>query len=262
MRKYFIVFFFCLSFASESYSQKNFSDYSYIVVPDLYEFLSEKDKYQLNSLTKFLFNKHGFNAYFPDELPNVRRCGGLYADVDLESGFIYTKMSVIIKDCEGTELYRSPQGKSKLKEYKKAYQQSLRKAFENVGRLNVNQKDIVMDDEASGSTSTDTQVEANGQNSSTAKMSKSTNLPQSRFSSYTSEGKSFLLRKTSEGYSLYEESATAEDGLLLVGKLVLIDSQIKFTQESNGNTIDAAFDGNQNLIIGIGYKKVTYKAMN
>jgi len=56
-------------------------------------FLHEDDQFQLNSLTKFLLNKHGFNALFNTEVPdNVRRCDGLWAEVLKTSGLVYTNL--------------------------------------------------------------------------------------------------------------------------------------------------------------------------
>ena len=40
-------------------------------MPNNFEFVNSNDKYQTSSLTKFLFNKHGFKAFIADEiLPN------------------------------------------------------------------------------------------------------------------------------------------------------------------------------------------------
>ena len=39
----------------KGFSQQTVNDYSFIEVPELFEFLRGKDQYQLNSLTKFLF---------------------------------------------------------------------------------------------------------------------------------------------------------------------------------------------------------------
>ena len=47
---------------SNVYSQSNLNDYKYIIVPNKFDFLKEKDQYQLNSLAAFLFNKYGFLA--------------------------------------------------------------------------------------------------------------------------------------------------------------------------------------------------------
>ena len=48
-------------------AQKNINDYKYIIVPKTFDFLNSEDQYQLNSLTKFLFNKYDFEAYFVDD---------------------------------------------------------------------------------------------------------------------------------------------------------------------------------------------------
>ncbi len=46
-----------------AFSQSNLNNYKYVIVPKKYDFLKEKDQYQLNSLTEFLFNKYGFQAF-------------------------------------------------------------------------------------------------------------------------------------------------------------------------------------------------------
>lgn len=140
MRRYYFVVFFLTGFVSNSFSQKSLNDYRYVVVPLQYNFLSEKDQFQLNSFTKFLFNKYGFNAYFNNEIPdNFKRCEGLWSNLEYTSGFIYTKISVILEDCNGEEVFRSVEGKSKLKEYKKAYHDAVRKSFNSISSLKVNQ---------------------------------------------------------------------------------------------------------------------------
>ena len=57
MNKLVAVIFLFMGIISKSFSQKSLSDYSYVIVSEQFEFQQEKDKYQLNSLTKFLFNK-------------------------------------------------------------------------------------------------------------------------------------------------------------------------------------------------------------
>ena len=48
---------------SNSSTGQSLNDYKYVIVPGKFDFLKESDKYQLNSLTKFLFEKYGFEAY-------------------------------------------------------------------------------------------------------------------------------------------------------------------------------------------------------
>ena len=69
MNKLIIAFVFSLAFVFSGYSQKEkLSNYSFIVVPKKFDFQFSDDQYQLNSLLKFLFNKHGFHDYFYQRL--------------------------------------------------------------------------------------------------------------------------------------------------------------------------------------------------
>ena len=225
------------------FSQQSMSDYSYIEVPEVYEFLEQKDQYQLNSLTKFLFNKNGFHAYFSNELPNVKKCDGLYASLETELGFIYTKIVVVVKDCNGVVLYRGAEGRSKLKDYKRTYHQALRNAFESFENLGVNQKELETDiyiSENASAVDDDILVKTSA--------IANDNFPLARYSSYTHGGKSYLLRKTAFGYSLYQEVMGADDGLLSIGTINVAGSEVEYA-DSLGATSEAYFDKKLNLIV-------------
>ncbi len=225
------------------FSQQSMSDYSYVEVPEIYDFQQTKDQYQINSLTKFLFNKYGFHAYFSKELPNVTKCDGLFADVETEIGFIYTKMVVVVRDCNGVEVFRSAEGRSKLKEYSKTYNQALRNAFESFENLGITQKEIEIEPTNVSATNTNTE------NTIVSKVATSeSNFPLLKFSTYTQEGTSYLLKKTSSGYSLFQEVKGADDDILLVGRLSLKDNILQFTNVV-GVISPASFDANMNLTI-------------
>ncbi|PKA83458.1 hypothetical protein ATE92_1613 [Ulvibacter sp. MAR_2010_11] len=263
MKKIFIVIFLLFSIYTEGFSQKSLNDYSYVVVPDQFEFLNEKDKYQLNSITKFLFNKHGFHAFFMSEVPDAKRCDGLYADLDRGNSFLKTKFSIVLRDCDGLEIYRSPEGVSKFKEFKKAYQDAVRKAFKGIEALGVQQKEIVyFNSEATSEESVkiapvkkevietaEIPITVEKESRVNAEVLQKSNLPQTKFSSYSFKGKSFLLRKTPEGYSLYEESTTTSDGLLLLGKIEIQNASKVFFTDTSENIYKASFDASQNLTI-------------
>ncbi len=279
MRKLIIVFLF-LSFFTRGFSQKTISDYSYVVVPEQFEFLNQKDKYQLNSISRFLFNKHGFHAFFSNEAPNAKRCDGLYADVERGKSFFKTKFTIVLKDCNGAEVYRSPEGVSKYKEFNKAYQDALRRAFKNIEALNVQQKEVVLfDAEAVSEKPAEEEqmvekemVVKEAAAVSTGKVEKESaktsekaikpTLPESKFSNYSYNGKTFLLRKTSEGYSLYEETTTTDAGLLLVGKIEVMNSSKLFFTDASENIFKASFDASQNLIIQKKDGAVVYKIVH
>lgn len=264
----------CCSFSSFGSAQNSVNDYSFVVVPELYDFLSEKDQFQLNSLTKFLFNKHGFNAYFDSELPNVKRCDGLYATVEGKPGFIYTKITVVLKDCYGTEVFRSQQGQSKYKEFRKAFHQSLRQAFLSVEALNANQKDVQTYGDLSEDSRDDSkypvindmkripkdEIETNtgvSVGTGTKLVAPRTHLkpPPDKFTNYTADGKSYLLRKTDSGYSFYEESEESETGLLLLGKITVTNDVAVYISE-DGEVYTARFTDHSMVLSSGGVSKL------
>ncbi|MEZ4793569.1 MAG: hypothetical protein R2783_08945 [Gelidibacter sp.] len=134
MNKVFYIFPILIVAHFNSLSQNSVNDYKYIVVPSQFEFLKEKDQYEINSLTKFLFNKYGYTAYLQDEdLPSdlyYNRCLGLVADVVKENAFLKTKLRIDLKDCDGKVIMSSQVGETREKEYAKAYNLALREAFE------------------------------------------------------------------------------------------------------------------------------------
>jgi len=121
-------------------AQNTVNDYKYVIVPEGYVFLRENDDYQLNSLTKFLFEKCGFTAFIRGEaLPEDLKkngCKGLRADVTKKSGLLKTKLIVNLIDCNGEVVFSSREGTSREKEFKRSYQEALRNAFRDVKLLN------------------------------------------------------------------------------------------------------------------------------
>ncbi|WP_282134389.1 hypothetical protein [Seonamhaeicola maritimus] len=118
---------------SNAFSQTNLNNYKYVIVPNKFDFLKDKDQYQLNSLAHFLFGKYGFTALmegedYPQDL-KLNRCLALRSDVLKDSGMFKTRVKVELKDCNDQVVYSSGMGESREKEYKKAYNQSLREAF-------------------------------------------------------------------------------------------------------------------------------------
>ncbi|MCW5520140.1 hypothetical protein J1N09_09840 [Aureitalea sp. L0-47] len=274
------LFLFLGSFVVNVYAQKSLSDYSYVEVPRLYEFLYEEDQHQLNSLTKFLFNKYGFNAYFSDELPNVKRCDGLQAEVLGKPGFIYTRITVILKDCNGNEVFISEEGQSKQKEYKKAYHDAMRKAFVSLEELGVQQKEIkVYEDEVveekiepMPKVINDPRRPPVGKNDDNPNITVGTgtkitaneprHYPSAKFTSYELNGESFLLRKTNEGYSLYEESEDAPNGLLLRGNIAVDNNNMATYTSVDGVKHRVKFKENNDLVLTSTTTSITYKAQN
>jgi hypothetical protein len=126
------------------FSQENINDYKYVIIPNQYSFVSSPDQYQLNSLTKFLFDKYGYTAFLqseelPQDLRN-NRCLALYVDVKKLSAFLKTKLQIELKNCDGVLVSLSKEGETREKEYSKAYNLALRDAFETYQSFNYKYK--------------------------------------------------------------------------------------------------------------------------
>lgn len=122
------------------FSQSNLNDYKYVIVAKKYDFLNEADQYQLNSLSKFLFNKYGFEALmegekYPEDLLK-NRCLALNADALKDPGMFKTKISIELTDCNDQVVYTSGLGISREKEYKKSYTEAIRDAFKSFETVN------------------------------------------------------------------------------------------------------------------------------
>jgi hypothetical protein len=121
-------------------AQTNLNNYKYIVVPNKYDFLKFEDEYQLNSLTKFLFEKSDFivlaeNDKYPSDLAS-NNCLGLKVDVKSIASLFKTKINIALRDCENNTVYTSIEGVSKEKDFKRGYHEALRNAFEGFDQIN------------------------------------------------------------------------------------------------------------------------------
>lgn len=136
MKRLLTLLFLICTISSISSQTVNFNKYKYLIVDSKFDFVRQVDGYKTSSFTKFLFKKKGFVTYldneeYDDELAQ-NGCKALYAQVKDESGFLVTKSFIEIRDCKSNLLYRSSEGRSKLKSYAKAYRQSIRQAFESI----------------------------------------------------------------------------------------------------------------------------------
>ncbi|MFI1745340.1 hypothetical protein [Thalassobellus sediminis] len=137
--KFFSLLVTCLIVTSV-FAQANLNDYKYVIVPTKYDFLKESNQYQLNALTKFLFNKYGFETLMEgDEYPEdlVRnRCLALRSNVTKDNGLFKTKLLVTLKGCNDQVVFISQLGESREKEYDKAYTEAIRNAFKSIEEAN------------------------------------------------------------------------------------------------------------------------------
>ena len=133
-----VVFLFLTCFSV--YAQNELNPFKYIIVPKKYEFLKKENQYRVNSMTKYLFEQEGYRTFYqgdpyPDDL-NANPCLALTAEVINESSAFTTKLFLALKDCRDQEVFRSAEGRSKIKEFEKTYIDALKKSFVSVQSLN------------------------------------------------------------------------------------------------------------------------------
>jgi len=256
--------------------EEKLSAFDYVVVPERFDFQYERDQYQFNSLLKFLLNKHGFHAYFPDELPDVSRCDGLYADIEQISGFVWTELNIRLVDCDGILFYQTKTGRSKLKEYAKAYSEALRMAFESIEILGVRQGELEILQKATadaGETPTNkvtrgeapvkkdrplglqaAQDEKNNVILNTDPAARMGLIPDVSMMSFTANEASFLLRRTNLGYQWYREDG---QDLIYEGKFFIVEKML-FFEDKDQMRYQAEFTTENNLILNREGQKLVF----
>jgi hypothetical protein len=126
---------------SLSFSQ-NLNDYKYALVPSKFSFLRETNQYNLNVMTKLFMEKYGFITFMDNETYSedfaINNFNKVYVDLDEKSTMFKTTIKVVLKDLTNKVIYTSGEGTSRNKEYKIAYQEALRGAFNTLSSLNHN----------------------------------------------------------------------------------------------------------------------------
>ena len=128
--KYFFLLTFTLVMGFNAFAQ--FNEYKYIIVPKKFDAFRKENMHQTSTNVKFLLTQKGFNAVYDDALPEDLfndRCLGLIVNLQDDSSFFTTKVSLVFKDCRSVEVFRTIEGKSKIKEFRPAYSQAVRGAF-------------------------------------------------------------------------------------------------------------------------------------
>ena len=129
-----------INFLTSLNAQTDLNQYKYVSVPDRFDFLKTNDQYQMNSLTQFLLTKKGFTVLesienYPSDLA-ANSCLLLDVNVEKIKGFLKTKLEVQFINCKKEVVFRSAIGTSKEKDFKMAYHQAIRAAFDSMEALN------------------------------------------------------------------------------------------------------------------------------
>lgn len=131
MKSYILLFLVLGCFSGQS--QTSLNNYNYVIVPESFPFLKEKDQYGLNTIAKSLLETTGFTAYFdnsglPTELAN-NKCKALTTEVVEKKSMFSTKLTLLLKDCKGNVVFKSKEGISREKEFGPSYRLALTDAF-------------------------------------------------------------------------------------------------------------------------------------
>lgn len=127
-----------LCIGARLFGQNSVNNYKYIIVPKKFDFQNKENQYRLNTYTKYLFEKEGFNAIYDDERKedlHVNPCLGLKVKMKNDSGLFTTKMRIVLENCRGEKIFVSEVGKSKTKEYDNAYREAIERAFLSVQKI-------------------------------------------------------------------------------------------------------------------------------
>ena len=134
-----ISFILLMIFGTINISAQELDQYKYVVVPEEFEFSKEVNQFQLNALTKFLFEKEGFETLMKQEEKPLdlqeNYCLGLNTKVIENSGLFVTKLVVQLEDCRGNIVFETKEGRSRKKDYKKAHHEALRDAFSDIAAV-------------------------------------------------------------------------------------------------------------------------------
>jgi hypothetical protein len=277
------VIFFLITTASNRIAaqQERLSAFDYVVVPDRFDFQYERDQYQINSLLKFLFNKHGFHAFFPSELPDVSRCDGLYAEIEQVNGFVWTEVSIRLLDCDGILFYQTKSGRSKLKDFAKAYSESIRMAFESIEILGVRQgpleilqkggqdsnseETIAPDAKANPKSKSDRPLGSNSSEGLQTELKPLKNeavtlglIPDVAMMNFKSFEKTYLLRRTDLGYQWYREDG---QDLIYEGKFFVVEKML-FYEDKDQMRYLAEFTPQGALILNREGQRVVFEKAN
>ena len=244
------------------------------MVPEAYDFLGKTNQYQLNALTKFLFEKNGFETVMKNESKpadlNSNPCLGLTPNITEDSGLFKTKIVLQLKDCYGNVVYATREGTSKNKDYKEAYQESLRDAFGDIASLNykyqpepIAENDVAEEEEETTVVEVEAEVEDEQEVIAEKEMKREADDAQnikieeieedeqdvivanseSVNKIYQKDNAAFILKSTEQGFGLYPENSSEPIALLIE------TDNSDYIYSSLSNQGIASFDAENNLVV-------------
>jgi hypothetical protein len=118
------------------FAQNTINNYKYAIVPEKFSFQKEPNQYKLNVLSKNLMAEKGFTAYMDNaDLPTevaADKCTALHLDILERNTMFSTNLTLVLKDCKGTIIFKGKEGKSREKDFDVGYNLALRDAFKSL----------------------------------------------------------------------------------------------------------------------------------
>ncbi len=131
----YLCFFLFLAMGFSTHAQAILNEYKYVIVPKKFDGFRSENQYQTSTMVKYYLVNQGINALYEDVLPqelNIDRCLGLLTTLEEDSSMFATRVSVVFKDCQGVERYRTQFGSSKAKQFQEAYREAITEAFQSL----------------------------------------------------------------------------------------------------------------------------------
>jgi len=127
-----ILLFLFLAIGFSTAAQTQLDQYQYVIVPTQFDTFNKENQYQTSTLVKFLLEKKGIPAVYENKLPDALkrdRCLSLRTVLNDNSNLFATRVTISFVDCDENEIFITEEGKSKLKDYKPAFAEAIRKSF-------------------------------------------------------------------------------------------------------------------------------------
>jgi hypothetical protein len=144
MKKLFLLLIFTLSLGvqAQDFDENKMS----VTVPMKFDFLKEKNQYNLNILARVLLKEAGFNVYMDvEEKPleiQSNPCSKLRFVLEEVDSFLRKRVFFTLRDCSNNAVYTSEVGVSNSKKFKESYTEALRGSFQGFSY-----KDVTLSDD-------------------------------------------------------------------------------------------------------------------
>ncbi len=229
MKKYLVltIILSCMNFIYSTAQNKDLTRYDFILVPMTYSFTGEPNQFQLNSLTRQLFKQEGFNTFMTEETLPIEfqqdGCKGLRVDVEKDFMIIKTSMAIKLIDCFGKVVYQTPRVDVREKDFRKAYQEGIRKAFRYIEEIS-----FEMNVRGGGTTKG---IETSGPLTADEKIEMRIQVIKEQSETYAWDNETLLVFRNDDNFELYTTEAKVK-----IGDLVKVSGNtfLYNTSEING----------------------------